>query len=145
MGEPSAIGKEGLALFDVLITHGEIRSVARTLFGDGHYADAVKKAFIRIDNAVRDRAGMGEKTGDALMRTAFSVNNPVLRLNELLTESQKSEQQGYMDLYAGSMKGIRNPRAHEAEFKDDPETALELLTLANHLMRKLDAAVAVNA
>ena len=45
-----------------------------------------------------------------------------------------------MKIFAGSMTGIRNPRAHQHDLMDDPEVALELLGLANHLMRKLDAA-----
>ena len=45
-----------------------------------------------------------------------------------------------MDLFAGSMTGVRNPRAHEYKLTDEPEVALELLILANHLMRKLQAA-----
>ena len=42
-----------------------------------------------------------------------------------------------MDIFAGVMAGIRNPRAHEHELEDEPEVALELIILANHLMRKL--------
>ena len=48
-----------------------------------------------------------------------------------------------MDIFAGSMTGIRNPRAHEHDLVDEPEVALELLALANHLMRKLDAATKI--
>ena len=55
----------------------------------------------------------------------------------------KDEQRGYMDIFAGSMTGIRNPRAHEHDLADEPEVALELLVLANHLMRKLDAATRI--
>jgi Protein of unknown function (Hypoth_ymh) len=40
-----------------------------------------------------------------------------------------------MDIFAGAMTGIRNPRAHEHAYLDDPRTALELLALANHLAR----------
>ena len=75
------------------------------------------------------------------MRTAFSANSPVLRLNAFESESEKNEQQGYMDIFAGSMTGIRNPRAHDHASVDEPDAALELLVLANHLMRKLDAAI----
>ena len=65
---------------------------------------------------------------------------PRLCLNDLKTRSEKDEQRGYMDLYAGAMTGIRNPRAHEYQLVDQPETAVELLALANHLMRKLETA-----
>ena len=74
------------------------------------------------------------------MRKAFSADDPTLRLNKLQSQSDKDEQRGYMELYAGSMMGIRNPRAHEHELEDSPEEALEMLIFANHLMRKLRSA-----
>ena len=74
------------------------------------------------------------------MRTAFSANSPVLILNAFESASDRDEQQGYMDIFAGSMTGIRNPRAHQHDLMDKPEVALELLVLANHLKRKLDEA-----
>ena len=74
------------------------------------------------------------------MRTAFSANSPILLLNSSLSKSDRNEQLGYMDLYAGAMTGVRNPRAHEHDMEDDPQMALELLVLANHLIRKLKSA-----
>ena len=79
--------------------------------------------------------------GVALMQFVFSANSPVLMLNSFQSDSEKDEQRGYMDIFAGSMMGIRNPRAHEHELVDDPEVALEMLVMANHLMRKLHSAV----
>ena len=72
------------------------------------------------------------------MRTAFSAKSPILLLNSFLSQSDRNEQLGYMDLYAGAMTGVRNPRAHEHDMEDDPQVALELLVIANHLMRKLN-------
>lgn len=72
------------------------------------------------------------------MREAFSANSPTLKLNKFVSASEKDEQRGYMDIFAGTMIGIRNPRAHEHELDDEPEVALEILVLANHLMRKLN-------
>lgn len=73
--------------------------------------------------------------GVKLMQNAFSPNNPVLKLNDLITQSEKDQQRGYMELFAAVITGVRNPRAHEHAYLDDPETALELLGLANHLVR----------
>lgn len=129
-----------LALFDTLVTVEELRSATRELFKDGHYANSVERAFICIDNAVRRKSDL-TLTGDRLMRNAFSANNPRLQLNRLQNESDENEQRGYMDIFAGAMVGIRNPRAHEHLIEDELDTAIELLTLANHLMRKLDATV----
>ena len=71
------------------------------------------------------------------MKEVFSANSPVLKLNAFESQSEKDEQIGYMEIFAGAMVGIRNPRAHEHELADQPEAALEMIVLANHLMRKL--------
>ena len=126
--------------FDRMVTSPAIRSVSRRLFMDGHYTQAVEDAFKRLNNEVKVKSGLFELDGDPLMRRAFSANSPVLQFNDLKTISQKDEQRGYMDLYAGAMAAIRNPRAHEHDLEDDPQIALELLTLANHLMTKLESA-----
>ena len=131
-----------LALFDALVTQGDLRAATRSLFKDGHYAESVRQGFVCLDNAVRTKAA-SDLTGDKLMRWAFSANNPRLKLNRVRSVSEHDEQRGYMELYAGAMTGIRNPRAHEVAIKDDTETTIELLALANHLMRRLDAATLV--
>ena len=125
--------------FDQLITSESIRSVSRGLFSDSHYARAVEEAFKCLNNEVK-AACRSNADGASLMRTAFSANSPLLKLNSLQSDSDNDEQKGYMDIYAGAMTGIRNPRAHEHELQDEPEVALELLTLANHLMCKLESA-----
>ena len=75
------------------------------------------------------------------MRATFSSRSPVLRITALGSQSERDEHDGYRDIFAGSMIGIRNPRAHEHELADLPEVALEMLVLAGHLMRKLNGAV----
>lgn len=65
------------------------------------------------------------------------MKNPVLALNDLRTESDENEQQGYMDIFAGCMTGIRNPRAHRAEYLDAPAPALEMIAWGQHVLQKL--------
>lgn len=126
--------------FDELVTSEPLRQASGSLFRDGHYARAVEEAFKCLNNTVREKSGLTSQDGAALMRSAFSANNPVVNLNGFQTQSERDEQQGYMDIYAGAMTGIRNPRAHDHQLVDPPEAALEMIILANHLMRKLDAA-----
>jgi uncharacterized protein (TIGR02391 family) len=130
-----AARKEDAArLYDVLIDSKELRSVTRRLFVDQHYARAVEEAYKCINNTVKARSGLSAD-GQDLMNQAFSIKNPVLKLNNLRTESERNEQLGYMHSLGGCMTGIRNPRAHEHQLWDSPHVALELLTWANHLMR----------
>ena len=134
---PSPEMERSLGLFDELITDPDLRQVCRRPFADGYYSYSVELAYRCLNNAVKGKSGLTEADGVNLMRNAFSANNPVLRLNGLRTTTEKDEQRGYMELYAGAMAGIRNPRAHELNFVDPPDVALELLVIANHLMRNL--------
>ena len=139
--EPVQESKQTLLdLYDEAVTSELLRSASRELFADGHYAEAVEGAFKRLNNEVKAKSGLTELDGDRLMRQAFSANGPILHLNPFITSSEKDEQRGYMDIFAGAMTGIRNPRAHEDQIDDQPNVALELLVLANHLMRKLESA-----
>ncbi len=126
--------------YDTAISDKALRLASRQLFSDGHYARAVEEAFKCLNNEVKSKSGIDSKDGDKLMRQAFSANGPTLILNDLHSQSDIDEQRGYMELFAGSMMGIRNPRAHEHQLQDSPEEALEMITLANHLMRKLRSA-----
>ena len=70
------------------------------------------------------------------MNLAFSPTKPILKLNDCKTVSEKDEQTGFMQIFSGCMTGIRNPRAHEADWEDTKEHALELLVFANYLMER---------
>ena len=126
--------------FEELVTDNQLQQTSGPLFRDSHYARAVEEAFKCLNNAVKDKSGIAQQDGAGLMRAVFSANSPVLKFRESESQSARDEQQGYMDIFAGSMTGIRNPRAHDHELTDGPDVALELLVLANHLMRKLNAA-----
>lgn len=64
----------------------------------------------------------------------------IRKLTELKTESDRSEQQGYMSIYAGAMTGIRNPKAH-GNLNPDPRRTLHLIALASLLMLRIDERV----
>lgn len=121
-------------LFDSLVTDSSLKETTRSLFKDGYHALAVEEAFKCVNNTVKAKSKLSAD-GAPLMKTAFSLHRPILKLNELRNQSQRDQQLGYMDLFSGSMTGIRNPRAHEHQYLDDPVIALEMLSLANHLMR----------
>jgi uncharacterized protein (TIGR02391 family) len=122
-----------------LLISPEIRKGCLKLFKDGHNALAVETAFKLINNYVKSLSGLNKLDGMPLMQTAFSIGNAKIKLNKLETTSDKDEQLGYMNIFAGCMTGIRNPRAHEHDFKDSERTTFELLILSDHLMQKLKA------
>jgi uncharacterized protein (TIGR02391 family) len=124
--------------YDELITYEPLIKASRDLFKNKHYTQAVEQSFKCLNNLVKQKSGLKTLDGDSLMRRAFSADNPVLKINSFKTKSDKDEQKGYMDIYAGVISGIRNPRAHEHILQDTPEVAIEMLVLSNHLARILD-------
>lgn len=128
--------------FDELITNKSLRKKTKKLFLDGHHARAVEEAYKLIDNLVKKKANLLETplTGSQLMQKAFSPNNPILKINECKTTSEKDEQTGFMQIFSGCMTGIRNPRAHETDWEDTEEHALQLLVFANYLIERAQMA-----
>jgi len=126
-------------LSERLIISPDIANACLKLYKDGHTSLAVETAFKVINNHVKSMAGLPTLDGMNLMQSAFSINNPKIKLNRLKTTSEKDEQLGYMNIFGGSMTGIRNPRAHEHNYLDSERQAFELLILADHLMQKLNS------
>ena len=127
--------------------HPQIVSVAKGRFESGHYADSVEASLKAVNKRVKDRYRIAtgkELDGHGLMTQAFSANNPVIVLDDLSTQSGKDIQQGYMQIFAGSMTGIRNPKAHD-NISIDQQRAIHLLYLASLLMFKLDDAMALES
>jgi uncharacterized protein (TIGR02391 family) len=125
----------GTTIFTHSIVESEIVSVSRDLFASGHYNLAVMQAYLALDKFIADRSGINQ-SGTSLMDQAFSPNNPKLSWTDRQSQSEKDEQRGYHQIYAGAMLGVRNPTTHEFDWVDSPEAALELLMLAQHLVRK---------
>jgi len=130
-----------------LHVHPKIASVARGRFREGTYADAAEASLKEVNAVVKgiviERTG-SERDGADLMQHAFSTGKPVIKLADLSTESGRSEQKGYMQIFAGAMTGIRNPKAHE-NIQINREKAVHFIYLASLLMHKLDEALAGGA
>jgi len=124
------------------LPHPSVVAVARSRFETGHFADAVEAALKEVNSRVKAlvRAKTGKDLdGSKLMQRAFSLEDPIILLGDLSTETGRSVQQGYMELFSGSMTGIRNPKAH-ANVTISPGRCIEFLFLASLLMAKLDEA-----
>jgi uncharacterized protein (TIGR02391 family) len=122
--------------------HPEIVRVAKSRFESNHLADAVEAALKEVNDRIKklckDATGK-EFDGADLMWRSFSPNQPVLLLGDISTAIGKDMQQGYMEIFAGAMIGIRNPKAH-ANITIDLSRAIHFLYLASLLMFKVDEA-----
>jgi uncharacterized protein (TIGR02391 family) len=122
------------------LLHPRVQVVAQQRFRSGHYADAVEATLKELASTVRGlvvQRGGPELDGTALMQTAFSPKNPIIVLADLSTQSGRDMQRGYMDMFAGGMSAIRNPKAH-GNIVITPERALHLLFVASMLWYTLD-------
>lgn len=120
--------------------HPRICALARPCFDARFFGDAVESSFKEVNDTVKriylQETGK-EADGAGLMTSAFSPGNPTIRLNEQANESERNIQQGYMQIFAGAMTVIRNPKAH-ANLNPDSRKALHLICLASLLIYKID-------
>ncbi len=122
------------------LVHPLVSEVSKNRMKDGYYADAVEAACKTLNTRVRDIVldQTGEELdGAGLMRKAFSPGNPIIRIATPASKSGHDTQQGFMDIFAGVMTGIRNPKAHDNE-TITKEDALRKLILISLLMFKID-------
>jgi len=117
--------------------HPQIADASVDLFKGGHYANAIEDSCKVLDLLVKMKSKRSDPSGTELMQLVFSPKTPILRFNDQLNDSEKSEQQGMMYLYAGAMLAFRNPRAHGL-LSDDPVVALEIIGFINFLAKALD-------
>lgn len=120
--------------------HPMVTKLAKDKFDHGHLADAVETVFKEINSIVKRqfKAVTGiEEDGASLMNRAFSPKKPVFVFDDMDTETGRSIQQGYMQIFSGAMTGIRNPKAHD-NMTPDKNKAMHLLFVASFLALKLE-------
>lgn len=122
------------------LLHQRVVKTAKARFEAGQYADSVEAALKELNSVVKalvKKATGKELDGADLMHQALSPKNPIIILDDLGTESGRNQQTGYMEIFAGSMTGIRNPKAHE-NLTITKERAIHHLFLASLLFNRLD-------
>jgi uncharacterized protein (TIGR02391 family) len=124
--------------------HQEVLKYCRAELVEENYFHAVLEATKGVAERIREMSGF-VSDGAELVNVAFSVKNPVLALNPLRTETEKSEQKGFSNLLIGLFGAIRNPTAHAPKitWPMSEQDALDVLTLASFVHRKLDNTVKV--
>jgi uncharacterized protein (TIGR02391 family) len=104
------------------------------------YFHAVLEAVKSVADKLRTRTGLRDD-GVTLVERALGGKPPMIAINSLTTESEESEQRGFVNLVRGTFGMFRNPTAHAPRIhwpmtKDDAE---DLLSLVSLIHRRIDA------
>lgn len=131
--------REGLSTRGI---HADVLRFCRAELVGDNYFHAVLEATKSVADKLRSRSGLLEDGANLVDRT-LAGDTPMLAINPLSTESQRSEQRGFANLVKGTFGMFRNTTAHEARIlwamnKADAE---DLLSLVSLIHRRLDSAI----
>jgi len=121
--------------------HSDVLVFCRPELVDQNYFHAVFEATKSVAEKIRVRSGL-TSDGSVLADQAFGGLQPRLAINFLQTETEQSEQRGFINLLKGMFGTFRNVTAHapKVTWSIDETDALDLLTLVSYLHRRIDAA-----
>lgn len=129
--------------------YADVLRFCRAELVQGNYFHAVLEAAKSVAQKIRDMTGL-TSDGSDLVDGAFGIGKksyPTLAFNSLSTDSEKSEHTGLMNLMKGFFGTFRNTTAHAPRITwiITEQDALDMMTLASLLHRRLDAAVKTGA
>ena len=105
-------------------------------FMRGEFGAAAFEAMKAVEVSVRDTGSLRDNlVGVHLMRQAFAPDTGPLTD----TSTERGEQSARMELFAGAIGSYKNPHSHRDVDLNDPMEAAEIILLANHLLRIMDA------
>lgn len=118
--------------------HPEVLKYCRPELLQDNYFHAVFEASKGLAQRIRDLSGV-QADGSDLVDKVFSIQKPILAINSLRTETERSEHKGFALLLKGCFAAVRNPLAHEPKILwQGEDDAADYLSLISLLHRKLD-------
>ena len=105
-----------------------------------NYFHAVLEATKSVADKLRSMTGLTDD-GATLIDRTLAGEIPLLAINPLKTDSEKSEQRGFVNLVKGLFGMFRNPTAHapKISWAVNKEDAEEVFTLLSLVHKRIDA------
>ncbi len=118
------------------LLHPRIEQKVWSAFLRGEYDSAVFEAFKQVEISNRDTGGFTDTDiGVPLVRRAFHPDSGPLADSD----SVPAERQALSDLVAGALGSYKNPHSHRNVIIKDASEAAEMVILASHLLKIIDA------
>ena len=124
--------------------HPWIWNGASSLWGSGHYREAVGGAVRKLNAETQNKVSRHDLSETKLFQEVFSEKpaeagkSRLRRMAPDGSDTYRSVQRGAMALAEGLFAGIRNPLSHEADQELDEQVALEYLAALSVLARWVD-------
>lgn len=124
--------------------HVEVLKYCRPELLQKNYFHAVLEAVKGIASRIRETTGL-VSDGAELIDEAFRTSDPYIIINPLVTDTEKSEQRGFINLLKGIFGMFRNVTVHapKIEWPIYEEEAFDLLTIVSLVHKKLDKATVI--
>ncbi len=124
--------------------HADVLRFCKAELLQDNYFHAVLEATKSLAEKMRVRTGLGtdgSELADEVLALG-KIGTPFLAFNSLRTDSERMEQKGLLNLIKGLFGTFRNPTAHSPRISWNmtEQDALDLLTMASFLHRRLDSA-----
>lgn len=119
--------------------HAEVIKYCNEELLQENYFHSVFEGVKSIAQRLRELTGV-HADGNPLVDTVFSTNNPLIKINILQTDTDRSEHLGLANCIKGLFGLIRNPTAHtpKIKFVIDEAEALDIMTVVSFVHKKLD-------
>lgn len=104
-----------------------------------NYFHSVFEAVKSVAETIRQKTGLLHD-GSELIDVAFSIKNPLIKINDLSTETKESEHKGLANLIKGVFGMFRNTTAHAPKiiWAINENDALDIMSTISLIHRKLE-------